>query len=217
MKILCIGYRKWAIDIYESIALIFENHNFQLVSSVESYDENEIYSIKPDLILWYGWSNLVSEKVISNFFSVMLHPSPLPKYRGGSPIQNQIINGETEGAVTIFKMNNEVDEGDIIYQDFLSLEGDLNKILNDITVIGIELTKKMILNFDNLDLKKQDNSVSSYFPRRKPSESEITHEELINSSATQLHNKIRALQDPYPNAYILDNSGKKLFITKTHL
>ena len=107
---------------------------------------NEIYRIKPDLILWYGWSNLVSEKVISNFFSVMRHPSPLPKYRGGSPIQNQIINGETEGAVTIFKMNNEVDEGDIIYQDFLSLEGDLNKILNDITEIGIELTKKMILN-----------------------------------------------------------------------
>ena len=46
----------------------------------------------------------------------MLHPSPLPKYRGGSPIQNQIINGESKSAVTLFKINNKIDQGDIIYQ-----------------------------------------------------------------------------------------------------
>ena len=46
----------------------------------------------------------------------MLHPSPLPKFRGGSPIQNQIIRGEKISAVTIFKINKIIDGGDIYFQ-----------------------------------------------------------------------------------------------------
>ena len=46
----------------------------------------------------------------------MLHPSPLPKYRGGSPIQNQIIRGVVDSMVTIFVMNDKIDAGDIIAQ-----------------------------------------------------------------------------------------------------
>ena len=58
----------------------------------------------------------------------MKHPSPLPKFRGGSPIQNQIINGKSDSAVSIFKISEKLDEGDIIYQKYLSLEGELSKI-----------------------------------------------------------------------------------------
>ena len=46
----------------------------------------------------------------------MLHPSPLPKFRGGSPIQNQIIRGKKISAVTIFKINKIIDGGDIYFQ-----------------------------------------------------------------------------------------------------
>ena len=48
----------------------------------------------PDIVLFYGWSWKVSEKLINKFDCLMLHPSPLPKYRGGSPIQNQIRSCE---------------------------------------------------------------------------------------------------------------------------
>ena len=44
----------------------------------------------------------------------MLHPSSLPQYRGGSPIQNQIIDGIKESEVCIFKMEKEIDSGQII-------------------------------------------------------------------------------------------------------
>ena len=43
----------------------------------------------------------------------MLHPSPLPKFRGGSPIQNQIIRNKKKSMVTIFRINNILDGGDI--------------------------------------------------------------------------------------------------------
>ena len=61
------------------------------------------------------------EKIIKEYYSVMLHPSSLPKYRGGSPIQNQIINGEKISAVTLFKMNEKIDQGDIIFQKEIEL------------------------------------------------------------------------------------------------
>ena len=146
----------------------------------------------------------------------MLHPSPLPKFRGGSPIQNQIINGKSDSAVSIFKISEKLDEGDIIYQKYLSLEGELSKIFSEITKIGTKLSIKMINNFKNLKLKKQDNSVATYYSRRKPSQSEITINEIKNLTANDLYNKIRSLQDPYPNAFIKDKNGNKLFIVSAY-
>ena len=100
MKIVCIGYREWALKIYDNIAHE-TNHNFLIIRKKEQYDENVIIDFNPDIILFYGWSWIVSDFLIKNFDCLMLHPSPLPLYRGGSPIQNQIINGEIRSKVTI--------------------------------------------------------------------------------------------------------------------
>lgn len=217
MKIVCIAYRDWAKEIYSNIQKNSKNHSFLNLDHKISNLEKKIKNFNPDLILWYGWSEKINEKFVNKYFSVMLHPSPLPKYRGGSPIQNQIINGESKSAVTLFKINNKIDQGDIIYQKEFLLDGSLKNILNKITDIGTDLTNKMLINFPNLKLIKQDNSSATFFKRRTPSESEITIEEIKNSSSKQLYDKIRALQDPYPNAYIIDSKGNKLYITKAHL
>lgn len=218
MKIACIAYRDWAKEIYSKISKENSKKN-QFLILINDFDEieNRILNFKPDLILWYGWSDLISNKLVEDFFCVMLHPSPLPKYRGGSPIQNQIINGETSSAVTLFKINDKIDEGDIIFQKDFSLEGQLDQIFDRIIMIGTELSIKMIKNFTSLKLKKQDHTLATYFPRRKPKESEITINEIMTSTSLQLYNKIRALQDPYPNAYIVDKMGNKLFLTNAKL
>jgi len=218
MRIACIAYREWAINIYKEIQKSFDNtYEILLITSNFETHEKEISNFNPDIILWYGWSNIISNRFINNYFSVMLHPSPLPKYRGGSPIQNQIINGEERSAVTLFKMNNKIDEGDIIFQKEFSLTGELDSILKRITKIGIELTKEMIYNFNSLNFIRQEESQATFFSRRKPEQSEITLEELKNSTSLQLYNKIRALQDPYPNAFIKDKNGNKLFLIKAKL
>ena len=142
----------------------------------------------------------------------MLHPSPLPKYRGGSPIQNQIINGEKKSAVTIFKINEILDGGDIYFQKKLSLNGSLNQIFERIIFLGTEGTLK-ILNKKNIKIKKQNHQKATIYRRRKPEESEITLKEIKNKSAEYIHNKIRMLDDPYPNAYI-KLKNKKIYIRK---
>ena len=55
MKILCIGYRDWAIKIYKNLENKLSEHKFIIIDSVSFYKEINIFQIKPDLILWYGW------------------------------------------------------------------------------------------------------------------------------------------------------------------
>jgi methionyl-tRNA formyltransferase len=95
-----------------------------------------IKDFKPDIILYYGWSWIISQEMINNYKCIMLHPSPLPKFRGGSPIQNQIIQNIKESAVTLFLMDDGIDTGDIIAQEKLSLLGHLDEIFERISKIG---------------------------------------------------------------------------------
>jgi methionyl-tRNA formyltransferase len=217
MKIVCCTYRDWAKKIYVNIKKEYVNHKFLMVNSKEELIIEKIINFNPDLILWYGWSWIIKNNFLTDYFSVMLHPSPLPKYRGGSPIQNQIINGESESAVTLFKMDEGIDTGNILYQEEFSLEGDLNNIFDRIIILGTKLTKNLILDFSpNLKGIKQDNLKSSYYKRRTPSQSEITLKDLEEGTAKKFYNKIRGLQDPYPNAYIKFKDGSKLYLTKSY-
>ena len=222
MKIICCTYRDWAREIYRDLEKKFGNDeklNFQFIhiNSKEEYSEDFIRNENPDLILWYGWSWIIPSSITEKFFSVMLHPSPLPKYRGGSPIQNQIINGEKESAVTLFKIDEGIDTGDIIAQKSFSLSGELNDVFRKITSIGIELSTQMIKNFNMLNLSPQDNSKSTSFKRRKPNQSKIQISDFENYTAEELYNKIRALQDPYPNSFVVCKDGTKLYLTKSHI
>ena len=59
--------------------------------------------------------------------------------------------------------------------------------------------------------------VTKVYLRRKPSESEITFKEIKSKSANYLYNKIRMLQDPYPNPYIKTIDGKKIYIKESYI
>jgi len=211
MNIACITYRDWAIDIYEKIYEVYKSeHNFLIWSEKDAFNADTLKEFKPDLILWYGWSWIVEDIFVNDYESIMLHPTPLPKYRGGSPIQNQIINGEKLGAVSLFRMNEGLDKGDIYQQLPISLTGSLDDIFRRISDLGFAATCNIIDG--NYTLTPQDNSQSTYFKRRRPKDSEITIEELEKKTSEYLYNKVRMLADPYPNAYIKTIDGKKLII-----
>ena len=210
MRIACIGYREWACKIYEEIQHIFPQHEFLILKKTKEFDKSTLENFDPEFILFYGWSWIISEDIIEKFTCVMLHPSPLPKYRGGSPIQNQIIRGVTESTATLFIMDKGIDTGDIVGRYPLSLEGSLDEILHRIYVAGVAMTQDLINGSYNR--AKQDHDKSTFYSRRKKRDSEITLEELKTSSADYLYNKVRMLADPYPNAFIKTCDGKKLLI-----
>lgn len=210
MKMAYFGYRDWSINIFSKI-------NIEEKYLITNKDYSIIEFLNPDLVFFIGWSDIIPNNIIEKYTCICLHPSPLPKYRGGSPLQHQIINGEKSSAVTFFIMDQGIDTGDILYQPYLSLEGTLSTIFKDIESIGIEYIPKIIEDYkgNRLDRCKQDNLRSSYYKRRKESDSEITIEEILNNTPIYLHNKIRSLNNPYPNAFITCKNGKKLFITES--
>lgn len=207
MRIACVGYRSWALNIYDSLAQN-SDHNFLIFRSRAQYKEEVLRDFRPDFVLFYGWSWYVSAQLLNDFKCLMLHPSPLPKYRGGSPIQNQIIAGEMDSKVSIFLMNSEIDAGDIAAQESLSLAGSISDIFSRIENLGIQLTRVIIDNAFNPI--PQDHTSATYCKRRKPEDSEITLSELREKDAEYLFNKIRMLADPYPNAFFRTADGRRL-------
>lgn len=214
MRIACVGYRNWALNIYDRLAANTD-HTFLIFRSKAQFNTEALSDFKPDLVLFYGWSWLVPTDLLECHTCLMLHPSPLPRYRGGSPIQNQIIAGETYSKVTLFIMTDALDAGDLVGQIDLSLIGTIDEIFKRIEDAGVELTRHIFEN--GLQREQQDHSVATFCKRRKASESEITTEELATKPAQYLYNKIRMLADPYPNAYIIAADGKKLMITAAHI
>jgi len=107
-------------------------------------------------------------------------------------------------------MDEGIDTGPIAKQKELDLSDTLNDIFERISVIGLQLTLEIIC--EGLSVHEQNEEQATYFNRRKPHESEISIDELTNQSSLYLYNKIRMLQDPYPNPFIKTIDGKKIVI-----
>ncbi len=241
-KIAFAVYRKWAFEIFkeivnfrplkdycEIVALITTPEREFSASDAKKYakvylvngnDDEKIYKIlkkaEADAVFFYGWSWIV--KRVDNLLSIALHPSPLPKYRGGSPIQHQILNGEKWSAITVFKMSRGIDDGEIYAQLPMSLNGDINDIFGRMIRLGAKITKKFLLDFSRGKIKFiPQRNLENYPPlkRRKPEEGEIKLESLSKINFSDIYNLVRGLSDPYPNAYILF-SGHKILIQKVN-
>ena len=107
-------------------------------------------------------------------------------------------------------MTEKLDAGNILWQKSFSLKNNLNNInlrIKTLTFSGII----DILN-DNYNERIQDETQVTYFKRRTPEQSEILLSDIQQSNAKQLYDKIRCLQDPYPNAFIVCGDGKKLYL-----
>lgn len=214
MRVACIGYRSWALGIYDRL-IGLDGHKFLILRSRDEFSEQVLDDFSPELVLFYGWSWIVPQSILERYTCVMLHPSELPLYRGGSPIQNQIIDGVANSKVTLFIMNGQIDAGDIIAQADLDLSLSLEKIFTQLEEVGLALTVK-ILNHGYKQVP-QDNEKATYCKRRTPADSEITLDELKSKSSVYLLDKVRMLADPYPNAFIRTSDGRKLILKSVEI
>ncbi|MBI1935296.1 methionyl-tRNA formyltransferase [Candidatus Woesearchaeota archaeon] len=216
--IVFCGYRDWALKIYDYVSQKYKDKIFiHLIKDEEQFRNAGLESINPKAVFFIGWSWIIKPEVVSKWLCICLHPSPLPKYRGGSPLQHQIINGESKSAITYFRMNDKIDAGDIIWQKEFSLDGDLSEILGRIAETGKEGMSEILdglLEGKSLKLIQQDHSKMTSFKRRTPAQSGIKIQDFRDFTAEQLYNKIRALQDPYPNAFIVCKDNTRLYIKK---
>ena len=208
MKIIFGGYRDWALGIVDDLR---EKIDHQIVHVRTRQDlERACTNKKNYVILLAGWSWYVSSDILESNTVVGLHPSDLPDYAGGTPIQHQIIDGLEDSKMTLFELNEEYDRGYIIQKCDLDLRGGMKDIFNNLRTAGTSLLLSFISAYPNYRKHSQKNTKA---PRKrlKPEESELTMEKFSTMSAKDLYNFIRCREDPYPNVFVQDETGRLLF------
>lgn len=148
------------------------------------------------------------------FGTINLHGSLLPAYWGAAPIQRAMMNGETMTGVTTFRLQHEIDTGEILLQrEVPILEDDDAGILHDrMMYAGASL---MIATLDLIAAGKaqpipQETGMASHAPKIHPEDARIDW----NKHVTEIHNQIRAMS-PYPGAWtLLDNQTWKIWRSK---
>tara|TARA_B100000749_G_C18427993_1_gene466627 strand:+ start:964 stop:1626 length:663 start_codon:yes stop_codon:yes gene_type:complete len=200
---LFCAYRDWALKLFQKLKKKYPD--MYLLSSPKKLTINYLKRKKPEIIFFPDWSWIIPNEIISNYKCICFHESNLPKFRGGSPIQNQIIRGITKTKTTAFIMNEKIDAGDIILQKNLSLEGSIQEIFSRMSENDYSLILKIING--KYKRRKQSGKPTTY-SRRKPKESEL---KSLNHSVNYLYNFIRMLEDPYPNAFIRIGKQKLIF------
>ena len=139
---------------------------------------------------------------------INFHGSLLPKYRGRTPHVWAIINGEKETGITAHLMNSKCDDGDIVEQISIPIaEEDTGaKVLEKFNVIYPDLVWYVVEKLENgqIEPKKQDSSLATYFGKRTPEDGEINW----NWQKERIRNWVRAQANPYPGAFTFLNDNK---------
>ncbi|MCD6550850.1 methionyl-tRNA formyltransferase [Thermotoga sp.] len=170
-------------------------------------------SVNPDVLVVASYGKMLGGRVLSlpkrGCYNV--HPSLLPKYRGASPIQRVLENGEKKTGVTIYRMVKELDAGPIALQREVDI--DPFETFDQLEKKLIELSKEMVLEFleklekGKVDLKEQDHVRATYAPL-------IKKEDLVidfSKDAEMVKNKIRAYDSKPGARAFLNEKEVKLF------
>jgi len=176
-----------------------------------------IISLRPDVILALGWYYMVTSKIrnLAKYRAWGIHASLLPKYAGGAPLVWAMINGEKESGVSLFRLDDGVDDGDIIAQKKFEIadSDSIKQVYDKATKCSIEMLDRILKNPDKIKFKPQDKEQIEIYPQRKPDDGVID----FKWDSQRIYNFIRAQSSPYPGAFIKTVDGKKLVIEKARI
>ena len=173
----------------------------------------QLSALKPDLQVVVAF-RMLPETVwnLPPQGTVNVHGSLLPKYRGAAPINWAILNGEKETGVSTFKLQHEIDTGDILLQEKMPIGPNetAGELHDRMKVEGAQLLVKTLQELANGTLKasqQQLNSDIKHAPKLFKTDCEIDW----NNTSEQIHNQIRGLS-PYPTAFtVLGDKTLKIF------
>lgn len=162
-----------------------------------------------------SFGRIIPQEIIDLFTPaiVNVHPSLLPKYRGSSPIESAILNGDEKTGVSLMKLSKEMDAGDVYSQEEIELSktetaSDLYKTCGE---IGAEMLVRDLPKIISGEIKgqKQDDSQAEYCQLLKKSDALLSQNE---QTAEQAEQQIRAFEI-FPKSKI--KLGEHLIIVKS--
>ncbi len=165
-----------------------------------------ISSLEPDLFIVSAYGKIIPQTVLDlpKNGALNVHPSKLPQYRGASPIQSAILNGDKDSALTIIKMDAEVDHGPIVLQEPVAIsdQDNLATLSNKMFSLAAEVLVTLIPDFieGKVKLKEQDHQKATFCKILTKQDGYFSIDNP--PSKEQLDRMIRAYY-PWPNAWTI--------------
>ncbi|MDN7241295.1 methionyl-tRNA formyltransferase [Planococcus sp. N028] len=168
----------------------------------------QVLDMEPDLIVTAAFGQILPSALLEapKLGAINVHASLLPAYRGGAPIHQAIIDGQTETGITIMYMVDRLDAGDIISQITVPIEKQdhTGSMFDKLSVAGTELLKATLPSIiDGTNPRTpQDEELVTYARNISREQEQIDW----TRSATAIYNQVRGLH-PWPVAYTTFNEA----------
>ncbi|MCR4908714.1 MAG: methionyl-tRNA formyltransferase [Lachnospiraceae bacterium] len=163
----------------------------------------EIARARPELIIVAAFGQILPPEILNlpEHGCVNVHASLLPKYRGASPIQRAIADGEKKTGVTLMQMDEGLDTGDILLQEelIISPEDTGGSLFEKLSGLGAALMVRALplIEAGKLKRTKQDEALASYAGMIKKEDGRLDFAAL---SAVEAERLVRAY-NPWPGTY----------------
>jgi methionyl-tRNA formyltransferase len=177
-----------------SVKVLAEEHNIEVLQPNRLSDEGifeAILDTKPDYIIVAAFGQILPKNILDIAPCINLHASLLPQYRGASPVQQSLLNGDEKSGVTSMLMEEGLDTGDIleIVEFTIPKEMRLHALMQQLTDDACTLTLSTVRNFKHITPQKQNELEATLCKKIKKSDGEINFEDAVN-----IYNKYRAFE-----------------------
>jgi len=163
----------------------------------------KIKELNPDLIILTAFGQIIPQEILDvpKYKALNIHPSLLPKYRGASPIQSVILNGETETGACLTIMDAEMDHGPILGTSkfqILNPKISYTELSKELSNLGAELLIKILPGYieGKIQPQKQDHTQATFCKIIKKEDGKIDW----NKSAGEIEKQIGAFCE-WPESY----------------
>jgi methionyl-tRNA formyltransferase len=189
-------------------------YNISIAQPGKIKDYKEIKNLNPDLIIIAAYGQIIPKEIleIPKYGCLNVHPSLLPKYRGSSPIQYAILNGDQETGVSIMLLDEKMDHGPILGNSKIQIPKSKNyfELHDELAILGAKLLTEIIPKWLNNEIKPmpQDETKTTFSKIFKKEDGKINW----TKSAQEIERQIRAF-DPWPTSFA--ECGENKFDIKT--
>jgi len=189
------------------VKVLAEKANIPVKQPTRLRDEEvvtDLCSISCDLIIVAAYGQILPKAVLEHAPCINLHASILPQYRGASPIQQSLLNNDSQSGVTAMWMDEGLDTGAIIKIETLEIGADemVESLYKRLTDSAVRLTLDVIRNWDRRSAIKQNDAEATHCKKILKSDGLIDF-----SDACEIYNRYRAFT-PWPG--IFTESGLKI-------
>jgi methionyl-tRNA formyltransferase len=189
------------------VKVLAEEQGIEVIQPNRLSDEGmfeSIQSAKPDFIIVAAFGQILPKNILDIAPCINLHASLLPQYRGASPVQQSLLNGDEKTGVTSMLMEEGLDTGDILekIEFVIPVDMRLHALMQQLTQDACRLTLQTVRNFKSITPVKQDESQATLCKKIKKSDGEINFDD-----AQRIYNKYRAFEG-WPG--IFTSNGTKL-------